>query len=70
LVGVLKAALLMMWAPMVWSGRISFAFMHRNLLVTEGEPLEAGFSAYGRAWPETPNPPAITFAFVAGLADP
>jgi enamine deaminase RidA (YjgF/YER057c/UK114 family) len=41
-----------------------------NLLVAEGESLEAGFSAFRRAWPETPNPPAITFAFVAGLADP
>jgi len=38
--------------------------------VAEGESLEAGFSAFRRAWPETPNPPAITFAFVAGLADP
>ena len=41
-----------------------------NLLVAEGESLEAGFSAFRRGWPETPNPPAITFAFVAGLAHP
>jgi enamine deaminase RidA (YjgF/YER057c/UK114 family) len=41
-----------------------------NLLVAEGQPLEAGFSAFRRAWPDTPNPPAITFAFVAGLAHP
>jgi enamine deaminase RidA (YjgF/YER057c/UK114 family) len=41
-----------------------------NLLVAEGESLEAGFSAFRRAWPETANPPAITFAFVAGLAHP
>ena len=41
-----------------------------NLLVAEGQSLEAGFSAFRRAWPETPNPPAITFAFVAGLAHP
>ena len=31
---------------------------------------QAGFSAFRRAWPDTPNPPAITFAFVAGLANP
>jgi enamine deaminase RidA (YjgF/YER057c/UK114 family) len=41
-----------------------------NLLVAEGQPLEAGFSAFRRAWPDTPNQPAITFAFVAGLAHP
>ena len=37
----------------------------RNLFVVEGESLEAGFSAFRRAWAETPNPPAITMAFVA-----
>jgi enamine deaminase RidA (YjgF/YER057c/UK114 family) len=41
-----------------------------NLLVAEGESLEAGFSAFRRAWPETPHPPATTFALVAGLANP
>ena len=41
-----------------------------NLLVVEGQPLEAGFSAFRRAWPDTPSPPAITMAFVAGLANP
>jgi enamine deaminase RidA (YjgF/YER057c/UK114 family) len=41
-----------------------------NLFMVEGESLEAGFSAFRRAWPDTPNPPTITFAFVAGLANP
>jgi enamine deaminase RidA (YjgF/YER057c/UK114 family) len=41
-----------------------------NLLVVEGESLEAGFSAFRRAWDDTPRPPAITMAFVAGLANP
>ena len=41
-----------------------------NLLVVEGESLEAGFSAFRRAWGDPPSPPAITMAFVAGLANP
>jgi hypothetical protein len=42
----------------------------RNLLVVEGEPLEAGFSAFRHAWGNPPSPQAITMAFVAGLANP
>jgi enamine deaminase RidA (YjgF/YER057c/UK114 family) len=41
-----------------------------NLYVVEGQPLQAGFAAFPNAWPETPNPPAITMACVAGLANP
>src|SRR5215216_2925194 len=41
-----------------------------NLLVVEGESLEAGFSAFRRAWGNPTRPPAITMAFVAGLANP
>jgi enamine deaminase RidA (YjgF/YER057c/UK114 family) len=41
-----------------------------NLLVVEGVSLQEGFSAFQRAWVDTPNPPAITAAFVAGLAHP
>ena len=41
-----------------------------NLLVVEGESLEAGFSAFRGAWGDPPKPPAITMAFVAGLANP
>jgi enamine deaminase RidA (YjgF/YER057c/UK114 family) len=41
-----------------------------NIYVVEGQSLEAGFGAFQSAWPETPNPPAITVAFVSGLAHP
>jgi enamine deaminase RidA (YjgF/YER057c/UK114 family) len=41
-----------------------------NLYVVEGQPLQAGFGAFQNAWPQTPNPPAITMAFVSGLAHP
>ena len=41
-----------------------------NLYVVEGQPLQAGFAAFQNAWPETPSPPAITMAFVSGLAHP
>ena len=36
--------------------------------MVEGQPLQAGFAAFQNAWPETPNPPAITVVFVSGLA--
>ncbi|WP_280299998.1 RidA family protein [Nocardia neocaledoniensis] len=39
-----------------------------NLLIKEGESLQEGFAAFGAAWGHMPNPPAITFAFVSGLA--
>jgi enamine deaminase RidA (YjgF/YER057c/UK114 family) len=41
-----------------------------NLYVVEGQSLQAGFAAFQNAWPETPNPPAITGVFVSGLAHP
>ena len=41
-----------------------------NLLVVEGESLQEGFSAFQRTWVATPNLPAITMAYVAGLANP
>ena len=41
-----------------------------TLLVVEGVSLQEGFSAFQRAWVVTPNPPAITMAYVAGLANP
>src|SRR5215211_9562943 len=36
-----------------------------NLYVVEGQSLQAGFAAVQNAWPETPNPPAITVVFVS-----
>jgi enamine deaminase RidA (YjgF/YER057c/UK114 family) len=41
-----------------------------NLLLVEGVSLQEGYSAFQRAWVDTPHPPAITAAFVAGLAHP
>jgi enamine deaminase RidA (YjgF/YER057c/UK114 family) len=41
-----------------------------NIYIVEGQSLEAGFGAFQRAWPEVPNPPAITGVFVSGLAHP
>ncbi len=41
-----------------------------NIYVVEGQPLQAGFAAFQNAWPQTPNPPAITVVFVSGLAHP
>jgi enamine deaminase RidA (YjgF/YER057c/UK114 family) len=41
-----------------------------NIYVVEGQPLQAGFAAFQNAWPETPNPPAITGVFVSALAHP
>jgi enamine deaminase RidA (YjgF/YER057c/UK114 family) len=41
-----------------------------NLYVVEGQPLEAGFAAFQNAWPETPNLPAITMAYVSGRVHP
>lgn len=41
-----------------------------NVYVVEGQPLQAGFEAFMRAWGRRPNPPAITAAFVSGLTRP
>jgi enamine deaminase RidA (YjgF/YER057c/UK114 family) len=41
-----------------------------NVYIVEGQSLQAGFTAFQNAWPQTPNPPAITGVFVSGLAHP
>lgn len=41
-----------------------------NLYVVQGQPLQEGFEVFQRFWGRRPNPPAITAAFVAGLAHP
>jgi enamine deaminase RidA (YjgF/YER057c/UK114 family) len=41
-----------------------------NLFIVEGQPLRAGFAAFRNAWPEVPNPPAITGVIVSALAHP
>jgi enamine deaminase RidA (YjgF/YER057c/UK114 family) len=41
-----------------------------NLYIVQGQPLQAGFESFQRFWGRRPNPPAITAAFVSGLAHP
>ncbi len=41
-----------------------------NIYIVEGQSLQAGYSAFQNAWPQTPNPPAITGMFVSALAHP
>ena len=41
-----------------------------NLYVVQGQPLQAGFEVFQQVWGSRPNPPVITMAFVAGLANP
>jgi enamine deaminase RidA (YjgF/YER057c/UK114 family) len=41
-----------------------------NLYVLQGQALQEGFEVFQRFWGRRPNPPAITMAFVAGLANP
>jgi enamine deaminase RidA (YjgF/YER057c/UK114 family) len=41
-----------------------------TLYVVEGQPLREGFEVFQRVWGDRPNPPAISMAFVAGLANP
>ena len=41
-----------------------------TLLVVAGQSIETGYAAFRRAWGVPANPPAITAAFVAGLAHP
>ena len=41
-----------------------------NIYLVQGQPLQPGFEVFQRVWNRRPNPPAITMAFVAGLANP
>ncbi len=41
-----------------------------NVYLVQGQPLQPGFEVFQRVWNRRPNPPAITSAFVAGLAHP
>ncbi len=41
-----------------------------NIYVVQGQPLHVGFEAFQRVWGNRPNPPAITVAVVASLANP
>ena len=41
-----------------------------NLYVVQGQPIQEGFEVFQRVWGNRSNPPAISMAFVAGLANP
>jgi len=41
-----------------------------NLYLVQGQPLQPGLAAFQKVWSRRPNPPAISMAFVAGLANP
>ena len=41
-----------------------------NLYVVQGQSLQEGFEVFQRVWGSRPNPPAISMAFVPGLAHP
>jgi enamine deaminase RidA (YjgF/YER057c/UK114 family) len=41
-----------------------------TILCVEGTDVRDGFAAFGEVWPQGAAPPAITVAFVAGLAVP
>jgi len=41
-----------------------------NMFVVQGQDLRVGFAEFQKVWGNRPNPPAISFAFVAGLANP
>lgn len=41
-----------------------------TILVVQGQDINAGFGAFQRVWGPSARPPVITFAFVAGLANP
>ena len=44
--------------------------VHWSILIKDGEPLMEGFAAFQEVWGQRTNPPAITGAFVSGLAVP
>ena len=41
-----------------------------TLLIVDDQSIEQGYTAFQHAWGTRPNPPVITAAFVAGLANP
>jgi enamine deaminase RidA (YjgF/YER057c/UK114 family) len=41
-----------------------------NMYILQGQSLQEGFGAFQKVWGKKPNPPAISMAFVSGLANP
>src|SRR5919108_6571294 len=41
-----------------------------NIYVVQGQSIQDGYAAFQSVWGNHPNPPVITVAFLAGLAQP
>jgi enamine deaminase RidA (YjgF/YER057c/UK114 family) len=41
-----------------------------TVYVVQGQPIQPGLEVFQQVWGRRPNPPTITFAFVAGLGNP
>lgn len=41
-----------------------------TIYAVQGQSVQAGFQAFQKVWGNRPNPPAISVAIVAGLANP
>lgn len=41
-----------------------------NILMVQGQDVRPGFEAFQKAWGQHPNPPLVTMAYVAALANP
>lgn len=41
-----------------------------RMYIVQGHALQPGFEVFQRVWGNRPHPPAITFAYVTGLANP
>lgn len=44
--------------------------VHWRIYVVQGQPIQPAFAVFQEVWGRRPNPPAITVAIVAGLANP
>ena len=57
-------------AALAAAGADLYHLIKWNMFVVQGQDLRAGLAVFQKVWGNRPNPPAITFAFVAGLANP
>jgi enamine deaminase RidA (YjgF/YER057c/UK114 family) len=65
-----KAALENLQTVLVEAGADLKDVVSWSILLVEGQPLAPGFAAFQEVWGDRGETPAITFAQVAGLANP
>jgi enamine deaminase RidA (YjgF/YER057c/UK114 family) len=65
-----RQALLNLRASLEAAGAALTDVVKWTILCVEGGAVQEGFAAFGEVWPRDAPPPAITFAFVAGLGVP